>query len=44
MFELKHVSLDESVLDVLVCPGDEQFVVVVSLGVNEDSKYHGLHW
>ena len=31
MLEIKHVSLDESVFDVLVGPGDEQFVVVIGL-------------
>ena len=31
VLEIKHVSLNESVLNVLVGPGDEEFVVVVGL-------------
>lgn len=32
VFEIKHISLNKSVLDVLVCPGYKQLVVVVGLG------------
>ena len=31
VLELKHVSLHKSVFNLLTSPGDEQFVIVVSL-------------
>ena len=31
VLEVKHVSLHKGLFDFLVCPRDEQFIVVVSL-------------
>ena len=31
MLELKHVALDECVLDLLICPRNEQLVIISRL-------------
>lgn len=41
MSEFKHVALNKSVLDLLVGPSDEQFVVVVGLGSESRGEVDG---